>query len=40
MRQTVVQLEVRGILPLIGRLKLEGIVLVEEFEVPLSRFSN
>jgi hypothetical protein len=32
--QTVVQFEIGGILPDIGVLKLQGVVLVEELEVP------
>jgi hypothetical protein len=40
MRQAIVELEVRGILRLIGVLKLESVIFVEELEVPLSTFCD
>jgi hypothetical protein len=39
-RQTIVELEVGGILPDIRVLKLQGVVFIEEFEVPFSLFGN
>ena len=40
MRQAIVELEVRCILPLIGVLKLESVIFVEELEVPFSTFGD
>jgi len=40
MWQAVIQLYVRCVLPLVGVLKLEGIVFVEELKVPLSWFGD
>ena len=40
MRQAIVELEVRCILPRIGVLKLESVIFIEKLEVPLSRFSD
>ena len=38
--QAVIELEIRGILPEIRVLKLESVIFIEEFEVPLPRLGD